>query len=634
MSPEVIDNQQTEEALREREERYRRIVENTGEAIVILQDGLVVFVNQRLSVTLGYPPDEILGRTFTEFIHPDDLPRIADRYRRRLAGELQERITECRVIDNAGAERWTEFNSDLIEWEGRPAILTLFRDVTDRKQAEEALREAHDLLETRVKERTAELEAANTRLQQEVRERRRAEEALTASREQFKAVVQGSPLAMAAVGKDGSLEILNDRFTEMLGYGPEDIPTVDHWWTLAYPDEEYRQTVKEVARQVMAEARAGGGTTPIRDWKVTKKDGQVLDVQFHSRSIGDRTLFILVDVTDRKRAEEACRSSEERYRHLVEDSFDGIFIQKGSKIIFANQQLYQMLGYGPGELEGLDHWLVFHPDFQELIRSRAQARMRGELPPSRYEVQLQRKDGTSFDVEVSARAFAVDGEPGVRVWVHDISESKRAEEKLQEGEERYRFLAENMADIVWTMDLNFQTTYVSPSIEKVLGFTPEERKHQTLEQMLAPESRERALAALAEELQHEEQGVDPDRPVTIEIEFYRPDGSTLWMENSLKALRDKDGVMVGIYGSSRNIDLRKRAEAERERLIGELQEAVAKIKTLRGLIPICANCKKVRDDSGYWKQVEVYVREHSEAEFSHSICPECMKKLYPSHVTD
>jgi len=78
-----------------------------------------------------------------------------------------------------------------------------------------------------------------------------------------------------------------------------------------------------------------------------------------------------------------------------------------------------------------------------------------------------------------------------------------------------------------------------------------------------------------------------------------------------------------------DITERKQAEEERERLIGELQEALAKVKTLSGLLPICASCKRIRDDQGYWQQIEAYIRDHSEAEFSHSVCPECAKKLYP-----
>ncbi len=79
---------------------------------------------------------------------------------------------------------------------------------------------------------------------------------------------------------------------------------------------------------------------------------------------------------------------------------------------------------------------------------------------------------------------------------------------------------------------------------------------------------------------------------------------------------------------------RKRAQEERERLIGELQEALTKIKALRGLLPICANCKKIRDDQGYWNRIETYIQEHSEAEFSHGLCPECAKLLYPDLVRD
>jgi PAS domain S-box-containing protein len=88
--------------------------------------------------------------------------------------------------------------------------------------------------------------------------------------------------------------------------------------------------------------------------------------------------------------------SEEHYRTLVEESFDGVFIQKGTKIVFANQRLNDMLGLQEGEMEGMDHWLIYHPDYQELTRERAQARMMGKNP-SQYEVKLLRKDGSSFE---------------------------------------------------------------------------------------------------------------------------------------------------------------------------------------------------------------------------------------------
>ena len=106
----------------------------------------------------------------------------------------------------------------------------------------------------------------------------------------------------------------------------------------------------------------------------------------------------------------------------------------------------------------------------------------------------------------------------------------------------------------------------------------------------------------------------------------RPD---TWVSTTKGPLRDTAGNIVGTFGISRDITERKRAEAERERLIAELQEALAKVKALSGLLPICASCKRIRDDRGYWNQIETFIHEHSEAEFSHGLCPVCMQRLYP-----
>ncbi|MFH1981342.1 MAG: GAF domain-containing protein [Pseudomonadota bacterium] len=102
---------------------------------------------------------------------------------------------------------------------------------------------------------------------------------------------------------------------------------------------------------------------------------------------------------------------------------------------------------------------------------------------------------------------------------------------------------------------------------------------------------------------------------------------------------DEDARIAAVFGelaaialqNSRNTDTRQKAEQDREQLIDELKAALARVKRLSGLLPICAHCKNVRDDQGYWKQIDAYVREHSEAEFSHGICPDCAKKHYPEY---
>jgi len=116
------------------------------------------------------------------------------------------------------------------------------------------------------------------------------------------------------------------------------------------------------------------------------------------------------EVSKLKQTEELLEQSEKKYRGLVENSFDGIFVQKGPTIIFTNQRLNEMLGYDEGELIGLDHWLVYHPDYREVTRKRAQARMRGEKVTHQYEVKLQRKDGSWLYGEINARAISLEEE--------------------------------------------------------------------------------------------------------------------------------------------------------------------------------------------------------------------------------
>ncbi len=142
-----------------------------------------------------------------------------------------------------------------------------------------------------------------------------------------------------------------------------------------------------------------------------------------------------------------------------------------------------------------------------------------------------------------------------------ISSGRHAEDALRESEKKYRFLAEKMTDIVWIQDMNLRTTYVSPSIEAVLGFTPEERVAQRVEEQLAPASMAFIADLLAKELLLEQDGkADPNRTLTVELEYYHKDGSTRWLESILSGIRDDRGILIGLHGVSRDITRRRKAE--------------------------------------------------------------------------
>ncbi len=119
-----------------------------------------------------------------------------------------------------------------------------------------------------------------------------------------------------------------------------------------------------------------------------------------------------------------------------------------------------------------------------------------------------------------------------------------------------------------------------------------------------------------------------ERAVVDNDDFVRKDG-TLFPVTYISAPIIEGGTVTAAVIAFRDITQRKQIEAEREMLVIDHMEALSKIKTLSGMLPICASCKRIRDDDGYWNQIESYIRDHSDAEFSHSICPECAQKIYP-----
>lgn len=162
----------------------------------------------------------------------------------------------------------------------------------------------------------------------------------------------------------------------------------------------------------------------------------------------------------------------------------------------------------------------------------------------------------------------------------------RSFKRIQESERQYRLLADNISDVIWVIDLSLaKFSYVSPSVERVQGFTPEELMQLDLEDTLTPRSFEQARAAISEELAKEKhRSPDPYRSRTLELEQYHKDGSTIWVEVTASFLHDSDGKVVSILGASREITQKKQAEEENKKLASRLQQAqkMEAIGTLAG----------------------------------------------------
>ena len=215
----------------------------------------------------------------------------------------------------------------------------------------------------------------------------------------------------------------------------------------------------------------------------------------------------------------------------------------------------------------------------------------------------------------------------LRVWVEMGLHRVGLERRVIESE-RYLFsVLSAVGDAVIGTDAEWKIREFNPAAEKLTGWPAQEALGQQIADvvMLIAEdgsslSEDPVKAAMQGNVRREWSG---DQWLACR------DGSRIPLAYTSSRIRDEHGAPAGLVFAFRDISERRKMEAEREHLIGELRAALESIKTLRGLIPICASCKQVRDDQGYWQHVEQYVAAHSLAEFSHSICPACIKKLYP-----
>ena len=216
-----------------------------------------------------------------------------------------------------------------------------------------------------------------------------------------------------------------------------------------------------------------------------------------------------------------------------------------------------------------------------------------------------------------------------------VEEKQQAEAALKASEERLDSIIKSVPDIIYRLDAQGCITFVSDAVIPY-GHLPHDLLRRNFVELVHPEDRAQAARLIDERrtVTHDTTALElrfivgrnvPDRSESEPVFLVSAQG--LYCTDQPNATS-----FIGTQGIARDITERKRAAEEREKLVNELQHALAQVKTLSGMIPICASCKKIRDDKGYWNQIETYLREHSDAQFTHGICPECAKKLYGDFI--
>lgn len=391
----ITERKRTEETLKESEEKYRILVETAEESIFIAQDGMIKFCNKTFSDLTGYTLETMTTMPFTDIIHPDDQHMVFDRHIQRMEGkDVPSRYT-FRFLDTRGNIRWADMNVALISWTGKPASLCLATDITEHRLVQESLRK---------------------------------------SEEKFRHLFERAGEGILVV-RGETLEFVNPALERILGHSMDRL-TSEPFTTFIHPADQ------EMLRDRHLKRMRGESVDRSYDFRVITDDGTVKWVTINSQVIhwegAPANLSFIMDITERKLAEEALQKSEKRYRDFAE-LLPGTVFEANSEgtITFANKTGIACFGYNSDDVvDGVDLLdTVAHHDREKAMEN-AKRIMNREMTGSN-EYTMQRKDGTCFPALIHSTAIIQDGNPvGLRGFIIDITDRKRAEEEKLNLERR------------------------------------------------------------------------------------------------------------------------------------------------------------------------------------------------------
>ena len=387
---------------------------------------------------------------------------------------------------------------------------------------------------------------------------------VTNSEAKFRAMFEQSPLGVTLVDTlTGRLVMVNERFAEITGRNREELTTIG-WMRISHPDDLGR--VQEQLDRLSAGEIAGFQM----DKRYLRPDGSVVWAHLTVASVmleaeGNRCyLGLIEEITERKQLEASLRASEEEFRLAFNNANTGMcIVDLQGNLVQVNDKMCEIFGYGLRELESMTVNDLAYPEDRALSPEFIHGAIQGGEDSVTFEKRYRHRNGQLIHGFVASSLVRdSQGEPRYFIsQVQDITQRKQAEERLRISEERHRLLADNANDNLWTMGLDHLFTYMSPSIEKLRGYTPAETMAQSLDEIFAPDSLTFALEYLA----RLDAGVRDGVPVEIfrrELELLCKDGSTYWIEMIASPLLDADGRIVELVGVGRDINRRKLNEHE------------------------------------------------------------------------
>jgi len=527
----ISERKIAEIALHESEEKYRSVFNNFIDLYYQTDmKGIITNVSPSCFVLSGWKPEELIGRQVLEFYpNPEQRKALIEKLHRD--GTVSD--YETTLLNRDRQLLSVSVSSHLIRDEtGNPRYVEgTIRDITQRKRIEEALRTSEERFRLAISSITDILYEWNI--------------------------------------KTGSMQWFGD-VDSRLGYENGLFPrTIEAFLKHVHPEDV--NNVKGVATNGLKSHQKWQG-----EYRVFNKEGA--ELYWYGTGIGlydqegnpVKVVGAVTDITERKRVEAALRESEERFRLLFEGSNEAQILLNNEGIVFdCNDAMLRLFalkdkktveGHNPAE---------FAPEFQpDGTPSKNIAKMILAAVLKKGSAQFEwahlkhNPERTPIMNELICTLIPIQSHPFIHVVIRDITESKRAEDTLHRSEEHYRLVTENASDVIWTMDLNLRFTYFSPSNEKLTGYTTEKALTLSLDELLTPESMERALQAFTAQMELEN-SVEKDlsRSVTLELNEKRADGTIFPIEVRMCFLCDAQNNPVGILGITRDISERKKQEA-------------------------------------------------------------------------